>query len=138
MRLRELAEKVFRGIKEVEIYVSSHYKPHTNIESYSIYLAICGHEDDENIYDERPVLILRTSGEGLDRNEIEAFRITSIISNRKDTFLIKNFKKAGLDKLSEIKLGYKFRIRKNWLGKKLGQLQDPDFTDLVWKINSIN
>lgn len=134
MHLTELAKRVFKGISQVEYYVASNYKPHTTISKYSIYMSICSHEDDPNIYDERPCIVLRTKGSDLHKNEVEVCRITSKVSNKKNSLVLRDFKNAGLEKLSEIRLDNKFKIQRNWLGPKLGDLSERDFENLIWKL----
>lgn len=137
MHLVEWAKKVFQGITQVEYYTASHYKPHITLDEYGIYFSICSHEDDENIYDERPCLILRTSGEDLNKNEVEVCRITSNISNKGDSLPLQDFKSEGLEKPSAIKLDYKFKIRKNWIGPKLGNLSEKDYMNLTHKLKTL-
>lgn len=132
MHLIEMASRIFHGISQVEYYIKSHYKPHSSINENSIYMAICNHEDDFNVYDERPCYVIRAQGSDLKSNEVEVYRISKTITNKKLTCVLKDYKKEGLTSPSEIKLYKKFKISKHWLGPELGQLTENDFERIAW------
>lgn len=98
---------------------------------WEIYTALVKYEDNPNIIEERPVLII-------DKDYVYVLKITSQKhSERKYDIKIENWKEAGLEKESYVRIDKKLYIPKEDFIKRIGMLDSIDVKNITFEINKM-